>query len=638
MVIMHKLTLDVDSDGIQGNLVLVRGERGKRDIAVTLRCGKVPIVLEAGQTAAIVGVKPDGGELLNSCVVYTENGIYPNTILYHVTEGTVAAAGTFSVRLAVWDVEGNILYSPEFSITVKDNDALDLAVGARSEFTALIDAAAQAQRAAAEAEQTADEIGGLLEKHTAEADDKYVPRVKHGHSQNEVLVEDSEGEILSVELSYGAEPDSVPRRKKVTGALKVGDPVEDDDAISLGFAKKNFAGGASSEDVFQKTANALIGEKTGEIIAIGDASPIEHELKVNVKRKNLFKTTNYSKNSLSSTTGELSGAGTSNFIVTTDYIPLSAGNFTVSYLKGSKNNDGAHLRYVCFYDEDKKFIRSVWTERKQPYKFTVKENECFIRIDAERAGVDGGVGSSNNPILNADTFYQDYQFQLEYGATATAYTPYIEDLSAVKVNKFGKNILNLTSLVGATTANGGTLTCGEDCGITGSGIPTGVVRWQIISKNVPNSRLPKGKYTLSAHGNFTNMACYFYIYDSNGKSLGNFSVSNSVTNKKFDLGEFPDYDYYVIEIKRANDDVEMSGTMYLQLEPGEIATKYEPFIATVEYPVNADGTIEGKIQISHDITLITDTEGTIIHCKYNRDINKAFAELQQAIISLGGNI
>lgn len=155
MVIMHKLTLDVASDGIQGNLVLVRGERGKRDIAVTLRCGKVPIVLEAGQTAAIVGVKPDGGELLNSCVVYTKNGIYPNTILYHVTEGTVAAAGTFSVRLVVWDTDGNTLYSPEFSLTVKDNDALDLNVGARSEFTALIDAAAQAQRAAALAEETA---------------------------------------------------------------------------------------------------------------------------------------------------------------------------------------------------------------------------------------------------------------------------------------------------------------------------------------------------------------------------------------------------------------------------------------------------------------------------------------------------
>ena len=30
--------------------------------------------------------------------------------------------------------------------------------------------------------------------------------------------------------------------------------------------------------------------------------------------------------------------------------------------------------------------------------------------------------------------------------------------------------------------------------------------------------------------------------------------------------------------------------------------------------------------------------GVIINCEYNRDINKAFEKLQQAIISLGGNI
>lgn len=36
--------------------------------------------------------------------------------------------------------------------------------------------------------------------------------------------------------------------------------------------------------------------------------------------------------------------------------------------------------------------------------------------------------------------------------------------------------------------------------------------------------------------------------------------------------------------------------------------------------------------------LTTDTARAKIECEYNRDINKAFAELQQAIISLGGNI
>ena len=265
MVIMHKLTLDVASDGIQGNLVLVRGERGKRDIAVTLRCGKVPIVLEAGQTAAIVGVKPDGGELLNSCVVYTENGIYPNTILYHVTEGTVAAAGTFSVRLVVWDTDGNTLYSPEFSLTVKDNDALDLNVGARSEFTALIDAAAQAQRAAALAEETAEGLKGLLEEHEAEADEKYVPRVKHGNEQAELLAEDKDGEAFSVPFGYGADPDSVARRQAETGALKVGDPVADDEAVTRGYLMKviaqNSVGGINDklDEILAKQASVLGG-------------------------------------------------------------------------------------------------------------------------------------------------------------------------------------------------------------------------------------------------------------------------------------------------------------------------------------------------------------------------------------------
>lgn len=176
MVITQKLTLDVARDGVQGNVILVQGERGSRAIAVTLRCGKVPIALGSGQTAALRGIKPDGGELFNACVVYTEKGAYPNTILYHVTEGTVAAAGTYTVRLTIWNVDGDILWSPEFSITVKDNASLDSEVGSQNEFTALIDAAAQAQRAALEVEEqakvvkeTADRSSDLL----ASKQDKY---------------------------------------------------------------------------------------------------------------------------------------------------------------------------------------------------------------------------------------------------------------------------------------------------------------------------------------------------------------------------------------------------------------------------------------------------------------------------------
>jgi hypothetical protein len=35
---------------------------------------------------------------------------------------------------------------------------------------------------------------------------------------------------------------------------------------------------------------------------------------------------------------------------------------------------------------------------------------------------------------------------------------------------------------------------------------------------------------------------------------------------------------------------------------------------------------------------LTDTAGAVIDVENNRDINKAFAELYNAIISLGGNV
>lgn len=178
MTITHKLTLDVARDGIQGNVMLVKGERGSRDIAFTLRNGKNAVELGDGYSAALRGIKPDGTELFNSCAVYTERGVYPNTVRYHITEQTVAVEGNFTVRLLIWDNEGSVLWSPEFSITVKENGSLDSEVGSQSEFTALIDAAVQAQNAAKAAEgnaektdSTADELKKDVQAWLKERDD-----------------------------------------------------------------------------------------------------------------------------------------------------------------------------------------------------------------------------------------------------------------------------------------------------------------------------------------------------------------------------------------------------------------------------------------------------------------------------------
>ena len=86
-----------------------------------------------------------------------------------------------------------------------------------------------------------------------------------------------------------------------------------------------------------------------------------------------------------------------------------------------------------------------------------------------------------------------------------------------------------------------------------------------------------------------------------------------------------------------------------QLEVGTTATEFAPHVPDIrtvkviangnEYSVNGDGTVDGTIKSAYPITTITtDTEGAIVECEYNRDINKAFAEVYSAFVSLGGNV
>ena len=102
--------------------------------------------------------------------------------------------------------------------------------------------------------------------------------------------------------------------------------------------------------------------------------------------------------------------------------------------------------------------------------------------------------------------------------------------------------------------------------------------------------------------------------------------------------------FYPIDVKFKN----------IQLEQGSAATSYSPYIADFStvgitrygdtaadepqtYSPTSDGEVSAVTSLYPVTTLISDTDGLIIEAEYNRDINKAFAELQQAILSMGGN-
>ena len=62
----------------------------------------------------------------------------------------------------------------------------------------------------------------------------------------------------------------------------------------------------------------------------------------------------------------------------------------------------------------------------------------------------------------------------------------------------------------------------------------------------------------------------------------------------------------------------------IQIELGSTATEIEPYKEPVE----------GAVSVYPTTTLVSDTNGVKITAEYNRDINKAFAELEKAIVNL----
>ena len=91
----------------------------------------------------------------------------------------------------------------------------------------------------------------------------------------------------------------------------------------------------------------------------------------------------------------------------------------------------------------------------------------------------------------------------------------------------------------------------------------------------------------------------------------------------------------------------------IQIEEGSAATEYTPFVPDVTAVTVTAADSEGANTATHNpaedgscevasiapsMVLTTDNENTVISCEYNRDINKAYDQLVQAILSMGGNI
>ena len=367
-------------------------------------------------------------------------------------------------------------------------------------------------------------------------------------------------------------------------------------------------------------SNALKGSKSGSAILIDDISPVTHNMGVKVRNKNLIpypylnstQTINgvtFTVNSDGSITANGTATSKAYFeitLISTFYIPKG------NYILSGCPSGGSSTTY------------SLVAVNGSGISYTKFRQDIGNGITLSSSGEYWIIRCQIMPGATVENII--FKPQLELGTTATAYTPYV-DLTAVKVSRCGKNLLSAMSLFPTVTNNA-----------------------------VPIHFKAGQKYTISFTTTYTAWRLMFFGTDKNGtafdasSSNANKYISGTYTGTTGRLQHASDLSGNTITFT-CNEDCIITAIVFwntanetdktysdFQLELGTTATDYEPYKECAEYTPASDGTVNGVTSLYPNTTLMTDTEGVIIDCEYNRDINKAFAELQQAIISLGGNV
>ena len=373
-------------------------------------------------------------------------------------------------------------------------------------------------------------------------------------------------------------------------------------------------------------ANALKGTASGVSVRLDDVSSIEHTLGVKVSSKNLipypYPVQGSTINGITYTNnadGSITAVGTAT--AASIYAPYTAtANFELEPGTYTFSDDLTSTSSLTYWSEvrgatdDTIFVHSYDTNRT----FTITE-KAKLRM--------------NLCVAEGQTVNITFKPHLAKGTATTTFSSYISDLTTVTVTRCGKNLIPYPYYDTTKTLNGITFTVNADGSISFSGTSTAQATFYFVYKAM---NLKQGvTYTLSASGNYSfGGSATIFIYDA---TQGQSAYISLLTTSSVTFTPTKDVNntscYLVIPVNRT-----VSGTLKIQLELGSTATEYELYKTPTEFTPAADGTVTGVKSLYPTTTLITNTSGVIIDAEYNRDINKAFAEMQQAILSMGGNV
>lgn len=386
-------------------------------------------------------------------------------------------------------------------------------------------------------------------------------------------------------------------------------------------------------------SNALKKTVSGNAVRIGDSSTLEHEMKVRLKSKN-FVDMNDLVAKGAATIAEDGSYYTSPIALYNNYGPESGGGKGGLYVpadgtipivisatvKSEDPSSTGNCFIIVIYYTDGTSDRIAW--------------DGAGRVDGEAQWqsrtLKSAAGKTIKRVITAWSDIRAYvkDLQIEEGTTATAYTPYV-DVNGATVKKYGKSLLSQDALYRANVfykQDDGRWFYGK---VNGSYVSTEAkltipanTNFTCSFEGVDVSNAPT-----TSNGDFVQLQVFFT--DGTSKYPG-FPKSAIEANGKVSITYYPEKQVSGVRFSYPN--VTKDGNYItfdsFRIELGTIATEHEDYKDPETITAEEDGTVNGIIGNGDTVTLVADN-GVIITAEYNRDLNKAFAEIYQAIATMG---
>ncbi len=158
MKIIREFTLDVSRHGVQCTVPVVQHDAGVHRLVIHVRNGHEPVVFGEGDRAVLYLDK----DQYDPVTVYTENGAYPNSIVYDVTPRATETDGEYRAVLQIYTCADSICYTPEFLFSIKKDMTEGTAVLSSPQYAAVVRAQNAAEEYARQAQEAKNDTAAML--------------------------------------------------------------------------------------------------------------------------------------------------------------------------------------------------------------------------------------------------------------------------------------------------------------------------------------------------------------------------------------------------------------------------------------------------------------------------------------------